>query len=131
MKRLAFALAVVFIPLPAIAADLVMVEQEGCYWCAQWDKEIAHIYPNTDEGQRAPLRRVDLRDLPDDITFTSPPVFTPTFVLVDNGHELARMEGYAGDQFFWFLLGRMLDENGIPPPPEPARLPKPQARDEL
>jgi hypothetical protein len=113
MKRLALALAMGCIPLPALAADLVMVEQEGCHWCAQWNAEISHIYPNTDEGQRAPLRRVDLRDLPDDIEFVSPPVFTPTFVLVENGQELARMEGYAGDEFFWFLLGRMLDENGI------------------
>ncbi|EPX77040.1 thioredoxin domain-containing protein [Litoreibacter arenae] len=93
------------------AAELVMVEQDGCHWCAQWNEEISATYPKTEEGQRAPLRRVDLRDLPDDITFKSKPVFTPTFVLVDEGQELARMEGYAGDQFFWFLLGKMLDEH--------------------
>lgn len=91
------------------AADLVMVEQAGCVYCARWDAEISTLYPKTEEGRRAPLRRVDLRDLPEDIAFASPPVFTPTFVLVDNGRELARMEGYAGDQFFWFLLKQMLD----------------------
>lgn len=95
----------------ALAADLVMVEQEGCHWCAQWNAEIGHIYPKTEEGQRAPLRRVNLRDLPKDITFASRPVFTPTFVLVDDGRELGRMEGYAGDEFFWFLLGQLLDAN--------------------
>lgn len=95
----------------AQAAQLVMVEQDGCHWCAQWNKEISAAYPNTDEGKRAPLRRVNLRDLPDDIEFTSKPVFTPTFVLVEDGIELARLEGYAGDQFFWFLLGKMLDEH--------------------
>lgn len=93
------------------AAELVMVEQDGCHWCAQWNEEISATYPKTEEGQRAPLRRVDLRDLPDDITFKSKPVFTPTFVLVDEGQELTRMEGYAGDQFFWFLLEKMLDEH--------------------
>ena len=91
------------------AAELVMVEQAGCHWCARWNAEIAHIYPKTEEGARAPLRRVDLRDLPDDIDFTSKPVFTPTFVLVDDGRELGRIEGYAGDQFFWFLLKELLD----------------------
>jgi thioredoxin-related protein len=91
------------------AAELVMVEQAGCHWCARWNAEIAHIYPKTEEGARAPLRRVDLRDLRDDIDFTSKPVFTPTFVLVDNGRELGRIEGYAGDQFFWFLLKELLD----------------------
>lgn len=91
------------------AAELIMVEQAGCHWCARWNAEIAHIYPKTEEGARAPLRRVDLRDLPDDIDFTSKPVFTPTFVLVDDGRELGRIEGYAGDQFFWFLLKELLD----------------------
>lgn len=114
MKRLALALFVGCVPLPVIAADLVMVEQEGCHWCAQWNAEIAHIYPKTDEGMRAPLRRVDLRDLPDDIEFTSPPVFTPTFVLVEGDRELARIEGYAGDEFFWFVLRKLLDENDVP-----------------
>ena len=117
MKRLALALFLGCVPLPAMTAELVMVEQEGCHWCAQWNAEISHIYPNTDEGLRAPLRRVDLRDLPDDIEFTSPPVFTPTFVLVEDSKELGRLEGYAGDEFFWFILRKLLDENDIPAAP--------------
>lgn len=109
MKRLLLALALGLAPLPALAADLVMVEQDGCHWCARWNADLAHIYPKTEEGKRAPLRRVDLRALPEDITFTSRPVFTPTFVLVHDGKELGRIEGYAGDEFFWFLLGKLLD----------------------
>jgi len=93
----------------ARADQLVMVEQDGCHWCARWNKEIAHIYPKTEEGLRAPLLRVNLRDLPDEIVFTSRPVFTPTFVLIRDGKELGRIEGYAGDEFFWFLLGQLFD----------------------
>lgn len=95
--------------LASQAAELVMVEQTGCHWCARWNSEVSHIYPKTDEGKQAPLRRVDLRDLPEDITFKSRPVFTPTFVLVEGGTELGRMEGYSGDQFFWFLLAQLLE----------------------
>lgn len=95
----------------ALTTELVMVEQDGCHWCERWDAEIAPAYPNTSEGKRAPLRRVDLRDLPADIAFLSPPVFTPTFVLVDQGRELGRLEGYAGDEFFWFLLDKLLDDH--------------------
>ncbi|WP_299846713.1 hypothetical protein [uncultured Roseovarius sp.] len=94
-----------------LATELVMVEQDGCHWCERWDAEIAPAYPNTSEGKRAPLRRVDLRDLPADIAFSSPPVFTPTFVLVDQGRELGRLEGYAGDEFFWFLLDKLLKDH--------------------
>lgn len=88
-----------------------MVEQAGCHWCARWNKEISHIYPKTEDGKRAPLRRVDLRDLPDDLSFKSRPVFTPTFVLIEDGTELGRIEGYAGDEFFWFLLTKLLAEH--------------------
>lgn len=101
--------AAIFWAAPAFAAELVMVEQHGCHYCEQWDTEISHIYPKTDEGQRAPLRRVNLRDLPQDLDFKSRPVFTPTFVLMEDGVELGRIEGYAGDEFFWFMLSELLN----------------------
>ncbi len=93
----------------ADAAELVMVEQTGCHWCARWNAEVAHIYPKTDEGKRAPLRRVNLRNLPETIRFSSRPVFTPTFVLIQDGQELGRLEGYNGDEFFWVLLEQLID----------------------
>jgi len=116
MKHFIFALvfacvaqsALMAAPSPTMAANLVMVEQDGCHWCAKWNAEIASIFPKTEEGKRAPLRRVDLHALPTDIRFSSPPVFTPTFVLVENGKELGRIEGYGGDEFFWFHLRKLL-----------------------
>lgn len=93
----------------ANAAELVMVEQDGCGWCERWNAEIAPAYPNTEESKRAPLRRVNIKNLPDDIDFQSPPIFTPTFVLVEEGRELGRLEGYMGPDFFWFRLATLLD----------------------
>lgn len=91
------------------AAQLVMVEEQGCIWCAVWNAEIAPIYPKTAEGKFAPLRRIDIREpFPEDLEFTSRPVFTPTFILVEDGREIARIEGYPGEDFFWGLLERML-----------------------
>ncbi|MBF9033099.1 hypothetical protein HKCCE2091_02515 [Rhodobacterales bacterium HKCCE2091] len=96
-------------PAPLFAGfELVMVEEAGCIYCARWNAEIAPEYPVTPEGRFAPLRRVDLHDLPDDVAFASRPVFTPTFVLVEDGAEIGRLEGYAGEDFFWGLLGRLL-----------------------
>ena len=88
-----------------------MIEQSGCTWCAKWNREIAAIYPKTPEGQAAPLRRVDLRAKPDDLTYARRVHFTPTFILIENGVELARIEGYPGEDFFWGLLGMMLEQN--------------------
>ncbi len=90
---------------------LVMVEEQGCVWCERWLAEIGPIYPKTSEGKVAPLRRVDLADpLPEDIKFSGSLRFTPTFVLVIDGVEVNRIEGYPGEDFFWGLLDRMLME---------------------
>lgn len=100
-----------FAPLPAAGAELVMMEQAGCVWCLRWHAEIGVAYPNTAEGRRAPLRRVDIHQpLTDDLKGIPVERFTPTFVLVEEGREVARMRGYAGDQFFWHLLDEMLDK---------------------
>lgn len=100
--------------------QLIMVEQPGCVYCERWDAEIAPAYPKTPEGQYAPLIRASLRDgAPDGITYARRVVFTPTFVLVDQGEELARIEGYPGEDFFWPLLKRLLSDNtDFEPQPE-------------
>lgn len=91
------------------AAELIMVEEVGCAWCAEWNTDIAPIYPKTAEGKFAPLRRIDIHDpKPADLTFKTRPVFTPTFILVQEGREVGRIEGYPGEDFFWGLLERML-----------------------
>lgn len=99
--------------LPAIArADmsLVMVEQPGCVYCQAWDNQISATYPLTDEGKAAPLIRIQLRaPVPDGMTFSRPVAFTPTFVLLRDGSEIGRIEGYPGEDFFWGLLVQMLD----------------------
>lgn len=95
----------------AMAAQLVMVEETYCHWCERWNEEIGVIYDKTDEGKRAPLQRVDISDgMPADIEFTSRANFTPTFILVEGGQEVGRIEGYPGEHFFWPLLGQLLDK---------------------
>ena len=69
----------------------------------------ATAYPRTSQAAVAPLRRVDItKDWPDGSRFRGTERFTPSFVLVHEGHEVSRMRGYAGDQFFWFLLDEMI-----------------------
>lgn len=101
---------------PAEGLELVMVEQPGCLYCAQWDAEIGPGYARSDEGRAAPLRRIQLRaDLPPDLTFVAPAVFTPTFVLVRDGREIGRIEGYPGAHFFWPLLSDLLARDRAAP----------------
>jgi hypothetical protein len=93
----------------AEAAELVMFEAEGCQWCAAWDQRIGPIYAKTEEGRRAPLRRVDLHGpRPADLASVTGVVHTPTFVLIDDGREIGRIRGYPGEDFFWGLLGDLI-----------------------
>lgn len=97
--------------LPIRAAELVMMEQDGCHWCERWHKEIGDIYPKTDEGKRAPLRLVDIHDpIPDDLSNIRVDRFTPSFVLVENGEEIGRIRGYPGDELFWWLLSDLIKQ---------------------
>ena len=96
-------------PLRAAELELLMVEQHGCIYCARWDADIAPEYPLTPEGRAAPLQRRDLSDQPyGDVTLAARIVYTPTFVLLRDGQEVGRLEGYAGEDFFWGMLERLI-----------------------
>lgn len=110
-KRYFAAVLFGLIATSAAAVELVMVEQPGCVYCARWNAEIAPAYPNTSEGRFAPLRRVQLRDMPKDLEIARRVTFTPTFLIVDDGRELDRLEGYPGEDFFWPLLADLLAKN--------------------
>ncbi len=86
-----------------------MFEQAGCVWCEAFDREIAPVYDKTDEGRRAPLRRVDImQKSPQDLSFIDVERLTPLFVLIDKGREIGRIRGYPGEDNFWGLLGALI-----------------------
>ncbi len=94
----------------AASTELIMLEEENCPFCEKFNAEIGEIYAKTEEGRRAPLRRVFLHEQwPADLAAIKPDTVTPVFILVSNHEEVGRLRGYQGDEFFWFLLGGMLD----------------------
>ena len=117
MSRLK-ALAIVvmtWLPLSASAeVYLLMAEEQGCIWCVRWNEEVAPIYPKTAEGRTAPLKRYDLFTEEPGATLKSSGRFTPTFILVRDGQEVGRIEGYPGEEFFWGLLGLLFERANIP-----------------
>jgi hypothetical protein len=107
----------------ATAAELLMFRTAGCPWCAVWDRQIGPIYDQTGPGRRAPLRFVDLDRREDPGAGLRVPVrYSPTFVLVDGGREVGRIEGYPGEDFFWGLLEKLIAQL---PPADQALRPQP------
>ena len=105
------ALAVSVSALAVSAAELVMIDARGCVYCERWTSEIGHIYPKTAEGRFAPLRRINIREIPQELQLASRPAFTPTFILVEDNVELGRLEGYPGEDFFWPMIAQLLMEH--------------------
>jgi hypothetical protein len=93
----------------AQAAELLVFERQGCVRCLVWEREIAPIYAKTEEGRRAPLRRIDLAaPRAPEFSSISDVEYTPTFVLVEGHSEIGRLIGYTGDEFFWAELRELL-----------------------
>ena len=126
MRRLSFVIAIVVLALGTCAAsamELVMYRRAGCPWCAAWDREIGPIYAKTEIGRRLPIRSFDLDRGRDTVAqLKSPVIYTPTFVVLDDGREIGRIEGYPGQDFFWARL-----ENLVPNEPTHAAGPVPAA----
>ena len=135
-KRLAFFLAIQIAlslvlssasPSPASAAELIMFERAGCPYCAAFNREIAPVYALTQEGKRIPLRRFDsTQPVPADLSFIRVERLVPVFVLIEDGREVGRIRGYAGEDHFWGMFGvlieRLRKQGAAPGAATPARL---------
>ena len=105
----------VFAPPAFSASELIMFNSPTCEWCELWEEEVGVIYDKTREARIVPVRRVDIHDpRPDDLKQIRPVVYTPTFVLIDNGREIGRINGYPGEGHFWGLLDEMVKQLPIP-----------------
>ncbi|NQU59473.1 MAG: hypothetical protein HQ513_19745 [Rhodospirillales bacterium] len=93
----------------AKAAELVMFESDSCEWCEAWNEDIGVVYGKTSEAKIVPLRRVDMdSDRPADLRHLEGLMYTPTFIVMENGREVGRIVGYPGEDFFWQLLNEII-----------------------
>ncbi len=95
----------------ARAAQLVLFEGSWCPTCRYWNKTIAPSYAAHATGRKAPLRRIDVT-APRPADLAKPKVGTiigvPTFVVVDDGREIGRIEGFTSERHFWKRLDEIL-----------------------
>lgn len=95
----------------ASAAELLVVEDPRCGPCVLFDRQIGPIYPKTEEGKTAPLRQVAFgAPAPAPYAFIGQAKVAPTFVLVHEGREVGRIEGYSSDELFWMSLASLMQK---------------------
>lgn len=111
MRALIIALVMLALaPMARADTVLLMLDRPHCAWCARWDAEVGPVYAKTAEGRAAPLLRQHVdAPLPEGITLARRAHYTPTFVLLRDGVEIGRIEGYPGENFFYGLLQKLLE----------------------
>ncbi len=98
------------VPAPISAAEIVMFESKSCHVCRKWNKEIGPSYNESEIGKKLPLRQVELsKDRTAGIELQRGVWVTPTFVIVENNKEIARIQGYAGRKYFFDTMRDMAD----------------------
>lgn len=104
----AFALALPFVAsLQTAAADsrLIMVTSDYCPSCQAWELDVGKVYDKSPYATTLPLTRVEIGSkMPGDVTFQKPVVGTPTFLIIHNGQEIGRQNGYIDEEMFWWWL---------------------------
>lgn len=92
------------------AVELVVFEHQDCTYCRAFRSDTLPLYRSNGQDVRAPVRfvRVEHSDT-STLNLNGRIEMVPTFVLMQNGRELGRIEGYwAPDNFFKMLSHLML-----------------------
>lgn len=116
MLRLAGVLAVMIafaLPVDARAdMRLYVFEIEGCEACAQFHSEALQDYWTSETSRSLPLTIVDLNALGTARQPLRSPIRTvPTFVVMRDGIEVARLTGYPGKAAFEAGMAAVLAEH--------------------
>ncbi len=100
----AFLAAIGFVT-PAIAAELIVVEDSRCVACIRFEGAVGQSYDSSPQGRKAPLRRVNIANkVPADlakIAIRGPIRGTPTFLLVDHGRAIGMFDGFSSSAAFY------------------------------
>jgi hypothetical protein len=96
---------------------LMMVTSPSCQHCRAWKIQIGPGYAASAAGRMAPLFEVDVAGpFPDGLALDRRPRLTPTFILLDRGTEVGRVEGYVGARYFYPVLEEMMHRAGVAVP---------------
>lgn len=120
MKKIIITLLLFFITTTAAsAAELIMFSSKSCGYCRSFLNEVAPIYNKQDFSELLPLRIIDMdtREAPQwfasayDDKRIDPITGTPSFVVFDRGHEIARLVGYSGKENFLTDMNNFVNDN--------------------
>jgi thioredoxin-related protein len=95
---------------PASTFEVLVFEVEGCRYCDMLRRDVLPRWRSGTMGAEAPLRFIDINRVDiGKLALRGEVRMVPTVVLMKDGREVDRIDGYTGAEQFFQLIGRMLE----------------------
>jgi thioredoxin-related protein len=101
------------VPATAETMELVVMEAPGCVYCTLFRRDVLPSYTASQQAKDLPIRFVDLNDEAANALGLDGPIdVVPTFVVMKNNHEVGRIPGYMGPEFFFHSINHIISGSG-------------------
>ena len=96
-----------------VRGKLLYFYSDTCAYCKAWENEIANIYLKTEFEDQFKLSFIDFSSNADFEKYGISKIVkvTPTFIFVEDKTEVGRIEGYNGQELFWWQVDEIIKSN--------------------
>ena len=93
-----------------VRGKLLYFYSDTCAYCKAWENEIANIYLKTEFEDQFKLSFIDFFSEADLEKYGISKIVkvTPTFIFVKDKTEVGRIEGYNGQELFWWQVDEII-----------------------
>ena len=93
-----------------VRGKLLYFYSDTCAYCKAWENEIANIYLKTEFEDQFRLSFIDFSSDADFEKYgiSKTVKVTPTFIFVKDKTEVGRIEGYNGQELFWWQVDEII-----------------------
>jgi len=98
-------------PIPASGEfQLVVLEADGCNYCALFRRDVLPAYETSERGKDMPVRFVDVNEVgAANLDLDGPVDVVPTFVVMKHNKEIGRIPGYVGPESFFHTINYLIE----------------------
>ena len=98
-----------------VRGKLLYFYSDTCAYCKAWENEIANIYLKTEFEGQFKLSFVDFSSNADLEKYGISKIVkvTPTFIFVKDKTEVGRIEGYNGQELFWWQVDEIIKSGSL------------------
>ena len=98
-----------------VRGKLLYFYSDTCAYCKAWENEIANIYLKTEFEDEFKLSFIDFVSNVnlEKYGISKMVKVTPTFIFIQNNTEVGRIEGYNGQELFWWQVDDVIKSNRL------------------